>query len=112
VTAEDVQTQRDALDSLDEARHGWPEDNPYMRAHAAAVPALDRLVSELQRLQDEAIVREREQKERLAIARRWQTTHDRGAHDYTDAGCRILAEHAFRDIAFLLDGAPSGETPE
>lgn len=33
----------------------------------------------------------------------WRTDYDRGAHDYTDAGCRILAEHAFRDIPRLLD---------
>jgi hypothetical protein len=50
--AEDVQTLRDALESLDEASHGWLEDNRYKRAHAAAEPALDRLVAEIQRLQD------------------------------------------------------------
>lgn len=54
-----------------------------------------------------------------AIALRWSTIHDRGAHDYTDAGCRVLAEHAFRDVASLLTeveqlrqiigGPPSGE---
>lgn len=37
-----------------------------------------------------------------AIYRRWSTDYDRGAHDYTDAGCRVLAEHAFRDIHTLL----------
>jgi hypothetical protein len=36
------------------------------------------------------------------INRRWHTFHDRGAHDYTDEGCRVLAEHAFRDIPVLL----------
>lgn len=40
--------------------------------------------------------------EREAIERRWSTHHDRGAYDYTDGGCRILAEHAFRDVAALL----------
>ncbi len=37
-----------------------------------------------------------------AVRARWDTSHDRGAHDYTDEGCRILAEAAFRDIATLL----------
>lgn len=30
----------------------------------------------------------------------------RSADDYTDAGCRVLAEHAFRDIAALLAEHP------
>lgn len=37
-----------------------------------------------------------------AIRRRWSTYHDRSADDYTDAGCRVLAEHAFRDVPALL----------
>lgn len=37
-----------------------------------------------------------------AIRRRWRTDYDRSADDYTDAGCRVLAKHAFRDIADLL----------
>ena len=37
------------------------------------------------------------------IERRWSTHHDRGAHDYTDAGCRVLAEAAFKDVRILLD---------
>jgi hypothetical protein len=36
------------------------------------------------------------------IERRWSTAHDRGAHDYTDEGCRILAERAFKDVPILL----------
>lgn len=41
--------------------------------------------------------------ERAAIAKRWTSMYDRGAHDYTDAGCRVLAEHGFRDVNDLLD---------
>src|SRR3954447_13773513 len=37
-----------------------------------------------------------------AISRRWYMGYDRGAHDYTDAGCRVLAEHGFRDVHSLL----------
>lgn len=41
-----------------------------------------------------------------AIHRRWSTYggmgNPRGAEDYTDAGCRVLAEHAFRDVNDLL----------
>src|SRR3954468_10820122 len=37
-----------------------------------------------------------------AISRRWYMGYDRGAHDYTDAGCRVLAEHGFADVAALL----------
>jgi hypothetical protein len=37
------------------------------------------------------------------VKRRWSTYHDRGAHDYNDVGCRVLAEHAFRDVPALLD---------
>lgn len=37
-----------------------------------------------------------------AIQRRWSTEYDRQASDYTDAGCRVLAEHAFADVAVLL----------
>lgn len=53
-----------------------------------------------------------------AIRQRWSTEYDRGAHDYEDAGCRVLAEHAFRDVPLLLDiaeaaiiqpGEPLGE---
>lgn len=40
------------------------------------------------------------------IARRWSTYggmgNDRSAADYSDAGCRILAEHGFRDANALL----------
>ena len=36
------------------------------------------------------------------IAKRWRTDYDRSAADYTDAGCRVLAEHGFRDVAALL----------
>lgn len=45
-----------------------------------------------------------------AIARRWHTYHGRGAHDYTDAGCRILAEHAFRDMPALVARVTDLET--
>lgn len=37
------------------------------------------------------------------IAARWSSDYDRGAHDYTDEGCRVLAEAAFGDIAYLLE---------
>lgn len=37
-----------------------------------------------------------------AIRARWDNSHDRGAHDYTDEGCRVLAEAAFRDVPALL----------
>ncbi len=41
-----------------------------------------------------------------AIRRRWSPNggmgNDRRADDYTDPGCRILAEQAFRDVAHLL----------
>jgi len=44
--------------------------------------------------------------DREAIARRWSTDggmgNPRSADDYTDSGCRLLAEHAFRDVAALL----------
>ena len=36
------------------------------------------------------------------IRRRWATSYDRGAHDYTDEGCRILAERAFKDVRILF----------
>lgn len=38
-----------------------------------------------------------------AIRERWDTSHDRSADDYTDEGCRVLAEAAFRDVPILLD---------
>ena len=44
-----------------------------------------------------------------AIERRWSTTHDRGAHDYTDEGCRILAEGAFKDVRILLSALVAAE---
>ncbi len=41
-----------------------------------------------------------------AVRHRWSTYggmgNAKGADDYTDAGCRLLAEHAFRDVAYLL----------
>lgn len=41
-----------------------------------------------------------------AIRRRWSTYggmgNSRGAEDYTDAGCRVFAEHGFRDVPALL----------
>lgn len=37
-----------------------------------------------------------------AIRARWDTSHDRDARDYTDEGCRVLAEAAFRDVPALL----------
>lgn len=41
-----------------------------------------------------------------AIAARWceygGMGNPRSADDYTDAGCRILAEHGFRDIPALI----------
>jgi hypothetical protein len=41
-----------------------------------------------------------------AIQRRWSTDggmgNDRSADDYTDAGCRVLAEAAFRDVPSLV----------
>lgn len=37
-----------------------------------------------------------------SIRARWDTSHDRGADDYTDEGCRVLAEAAFRDVPALL----------
>ncbi len=41
-----------------------------------------------------------------AIRRRWFTYggmgNNRSADDHNDAGCRWLAEHAFRDVAYLL----------
>ncbi|QYC53713.1 hypothetical protein SEA_LEROY_47 [Gordonia phage Leroy] len=41
-----------------------------------------------------------------AIERRWSTDggmgNPRGAEDYTDAGCRIFAEHGFRDVPALI----------
>ena len=45
--------------------------------------------------------------EQLAeIERRWSPNggmdNPRSADDYTDAGCRMLAEHAFRDVSLLL----------
>ncbi|WKW86326.1 hypothetical protein SEA_BUDSKI_47 [Gordonia phage Budski] len=40
------------------------------------------------------------------IERRWSTDggmgNPRGAEDYTDAGCRIFAEHGFRDVPALI----------
>lgn len=45
-------TIREALDALDEASHGWSDDNVYMRAHAAAVPALDALLAERDALRE------------------------------------------------------------
>ena len=41
-----------------------------------------------------------------SIRRRWSTDggmgNERSADDYTDAGCRILAQQAFRDVNELL----------
>ncbi|WP_065631592.1 hypothetical protein [Gordonia sp. UCD-TK1] len=41
-----------------------------------------------------------------AIANRWSTHggmgNPRSADDYTDAGCRIYAEHGFRDVLTLV----------
>lgn len=37
-----------------------------------------------------------------AIRVRWSMHYNRGAHDYTDEGCRVLAEHGFRDVNALL----------
>ena len=41
-----------------------------------------------------------------AIANRWSTYggmgNPRSADDYTDAGCRIFAEHGFRDVPALV----------
>ncbi|QDH92360.1 hypothetical protein SEA_SPOOKY_94 [Gordonia phage Spooky] len=41
-----------------------------------------------------------------AIEARWSTYggmgSPRGAEDYTDAGCRIFAEHGFRDVPALV----------
>lgn len=36
------------------------------------------------------------------VRRRWSTLPGGGADAYTDAGCRVLAEHAFRDVPELL----------
>ena len=45
-----------------------------------------------------------------AIKRRWHTDDGRGAHDYADEGCRVLTEHAFRDVAALVSRCAELET--